>query len=72
MTDKSEPKRLAEARQKKGWTKKEIEAFAKRRSEELKEISKTAEEPDYLASGTQKTIEEICEDDDEETDKTDD
>jgi hypothetical protein len=58
-------KRLAEAKQKKGWTKKEIEEFAKRRAQELKEISKNTDEPDYLASGTQKTVEEICNDDDE-------
>ncbi|MGH1487337.1 MAG: hypothetical protein ACRBCI_14075 [Cellvibrionaceae bacterium] len=55
-------KRLAEARQKKGWTQLEIEEFAKRRSKELKRISQEIEEPDYLASGTQKTIEEICKD----------
>lgn len=56
-------KRLAETKQKKGWTQKEIEDFAKRRSHELKEISESNNEPDYLASGTQKTIKEICEDD---------
>ena len=64
MTD--DIKRLAEAKQKKGWTQKEIEEFAKRRSRELKEISKNADEPDYLASGTQKTIEEICKDDEKD------
>ncbi len=61
-------KRLSEARQKKGWTKKEIEEFAKRRSAELKKISQDVEEPDYLTSGTQKTIEEICNDDKETND----
>lgn len=66
MTDKDSVKRLAEARQKQGWTQKEIEEFAKRRSRELKEISKDTEEPDDLASGTQKSIEEICQDDDKD------
>ncbi len=61
MSDKIKP--LAEARQKKGWTQKEIEEFAKRRSKEIDNISKDIEEPDYYASGTQKTIEEICKDD---------
>ncbi len=62
--------RLAKARQKRGWTKEEIEAFAKRRARELKDISEGTEEPGYLASGTQKSIEEICKekDDDEQTD----
>lgn len=49
----SEIERLAEARQKKGWTEKEIEEFAKRRAKELKRIAEEVEEPDYLASGTQ-------------------
>ncbi|USD22567.1 hypothetical protein MJO52_05390 [Microbulbifer variabilis] len=66
MTDKDKVKRLAEARQKKGWTQKEIEEFAKRRSHELKKISEDIEEPDHLTSGTQKSIEEICKDDDKE------
>jgi len=61
-------KQLAKARQKKGWTQKEIEEFAKRRSAELKKISQEVEEPDYLASGTQKTIEEIGRDDKETND----
>ena len=65
MTDADNIKRLAEARQKKGWTQKEIEEFSERRSRELKEVSKDADEPDYLASGTQKTIEEICQDDEQ-------
>ena len=60
MTDNI--KRLSEVRQKKERTQKEIEEFAKRRRRQLKEISKNIEEPDYLASGTQKTIEEICND----------
>lgn len=64
MSDKV--KRLSEARQKKGWTKEEIEEYAKRRSRELKEISENVDEPDELASGTQKTIEEICKDDEED------
>ncbi|HEY0682384.1 MAG TPA: hypothetical protein VGD45_08645 [Steroidobacter sp.] len=51
-------KRLAEARQKKSWTQKEIEAFAKRRAKELKKISEETEEPDYLASGTQTPAED--------------
>ena len=59
-------KQLSEGRQKKGWTKKEIEDYAKRRSEELKEISEETEEPDYLASGTQKSIQEICSDDEKD------
>lgn len=46
-------KRLAEARQKKGWTQEEIEAFAERRAKELKKISGNNNEPDYLASGMQ-------------------
>jgi len=66
MTDNDNIKRLAEAKQKKGWTQKEIEEFAKRRSRELKEISDSVDEPDYLASGTQKTIEEICEDEEQD------
>ncbi|MFA0811024.1 hypothetical protein [Microbulbifer epialgicus] len=66
MTDKDKMKRLAEARQRKDWTQKEIEEFAKRRSRELKKISEDTEEPDHLASGTQKSIEEICKDDDKE------
>ncbi len=70
ITDNDNIKRLAEARQKKGWTQEEIEEFAKRRSRELKEISDNVNEPDYLASGTQKTIEEICEDE-EQDDETD-
>ncbi len=65
MTDNI--KRLAEAKQKKGWTQKEIEESAKRRRRQLKDISENIEEPDYLASGTQKSIEEIC--DDEKDDK---
>lgn len=64
MSDKV--KRLSEARQKKGWTKEEIEEYAKRRSRELKEISENVDEPDELASGTQKNIEEICKDDEED------
>lgn len=60
MTDNI--KQLAEARQKKGWTQQEIEEFAKRRGKEIKKISQEIEEPDYYASGTQKTIEEICDD----------
>jgi len=64
MTD--DVKRLAEAKQKKGWTQKEIEEYAKRRSAELKDIVENVDEPDYLASGTQKTIEEICKDDKKE------
>ena len=63
-------KRLAEARRKKGWTKKQIEEYVKRKSPEYKEIAERNGEPDYLASGTQKTIEEICKDD-EKDDKTD-
>ncbi len=50
-------KQLSQARQKKGWTQKEIQEFADRRSKELKQISHDIEEPDYYASGTQKTIE---------------
>lgn len=61
MSDKVD--RLAKARQKRGWTKEEAEAFAKRRAKELKGVSENTEEPDYLASGTQKTIEDICEED---------
>lgn len=53
-----EIKRLAEARQKKGWTQEEIEAFAKRRAKELKKISDDTEEPDYLASGTKTPAED--------------
>lgn len=64
MSDKI--KRIAEARQKKGWTQEEIKEFAKRRSKELKNITKDNEEPANLASGTQKTIEEICKDDEKE------
>ncbi|OZG71678.1 hypothetical protein BTA51_18700 [Hahella sp. CCB-MM4] len=56
-------KRLAEAKQKKGWTQEEIEEFAKRRSRELKKVSESVGEPDYLASGTQKAIDNICQDD---------
>jgi hypothetical protein len=56
-------KRLAEARQKKGWTQKEIEAFAKRRAEELKKTSEETEEPDHLASGTQTPAEDKDNDD---------
>lgn len=56
-------KRLAEARQKKGWTQKEIEAFAKRRAKELKRISEETEEPDDLASGTQTPVEDKDNDD---------
>ena len=59
-----EIKRLAEARRKKGWTQKEIEAFAKRRAKELKKISEETEEPDYLASGTQRSAEDQEDDDD--------
>lgn len=58
-----EIKRLAEARQKKGWTQEEIEAFAKRRAKELKKISEETEEPDYLASGTQTPAEDKKDDD---------
>ncbi len=60
MADKIES--LAEARQKKGWAQKEIKEFANRRSKELKEVSPDVDEPDYYASGTQKTIEDICDD----------
>lgn len=56
-------KRLAEARQKKDWTQKEIEAFAKRRAKELKRISEETEEPDDLASGTQTPAEDKDNDD---------
>jgi transcriptional regulator with XRE-family HTH domain len=66
MIDNDNMKQLAKARQKKGWTQKEIEEFAKRRSRELKEISENVDEPDYLASGTQKNIKEICEDDEKD------
>jgi coproporphyrinogen III oxidase-like Fe-S oxidoreductase len=59
-------KRLAEARQKKGWTQEEIEAFAKRRAKELKRSSENSEEPDYLASGTQTPAEDKDNDNDEE------
>jgi hypothetical protein len=59
-------KRLAEAKQKKGWTQEEIEEFAKRRGRELKKISESVDEPDYLASGTQESIEDICKDDKED------
>ncbi|MCO1336819.1 hypothetical protein MO867_21050 [Microbulbifer sp. OS29] len=65
MANNEKVKRLAEAKQKKGWAQKEIEEFAKRRSRELKEISKGIE-GDYLASGTQKSIEEVCQDDDKD------
>jgi hypothetical protein len=68
MTEKDNVKPLVEARQKKGWTQEKVEEFARRRKRELKDISENADEPDYLASGTQKSIEEICRDDDEETD----
>lgn len=54
----NDTKRLAEARQKKGWTQEEVEAFAKRRAKELNNISDKNEEPDYLASGTQKPVED--------------
>ncbi|MEX0730701.1 MAG: hypothetical protein WED00_09865 [Aquisalimonadaceae bacterium] len=59
-------KRLAEARQKKGWTREEMEKYAKRKSAEYKKIAQEHEEPDCLASGTQKSIEEICTDDDKD------
>lgn len=58
--------RLAKARQKRGWTKEEIEAFAKRRALELEDISEGSDEPGHLASGTQKSIEEICKDNDDQ------
>lgn len=64
-----EIKRLSEARQKAGWTQEEIEAFAKRRRRELEDISKQAIEPGYLASGTQKSLDEIFQDE-ESDDKT--
>jgi len=63
MSDKI--KKLSQARQKKGWTQEEIEEFAKRRVRELEKISEETDEPDYLASGTQKAVDEICEDDDD-------
>ena len=59
-------KQLTEARQKKGWTQEEIEAYAKRKSAEYKKIAGKNEEPDYLASGTQKSIDEICRDDEKD------
>lgn len=59
-------KKLSEARQKKGWTQKEVEEFARRRSLELGKISEETDEPDYLASGTQQSLEETCRDDDED------
>ena len=59
-------KQLSEARQKKGWSKEEAEEFAKRRSKELREISEKNKEPDYLASGTQKSIKEICSDEEKD------
>jgi hypothetical protein len=59
-------KRLSKARQKKGWLKKEVEGFARRRSRELNNISENVDEPDELASGTNKTIEEICRDNEED------
>jgi len=56
-------KQLSKARQKKGWAKEEIADYAKRRSAELKEISEEIEEPDYLVSGTKKSIKELCSND---------
>ncbi|WP_347332946.1 hypothetical protein [Marinimicrobium locisalis] len=58
--------RLAEARQKRGWTKQEIEAFAERRARELRSAAERLAEPEYLASGTQKTIREMVEDESDE------
>ncbi len=65
MTDSKNEKRLADARHKKGWTQKEIEDFAKRRAQELERLAKGNNDPDYLASGTQKTMKEISQDDTE-------
>jgi len=63
MTDAKDEKRLAEARQKKGWSQKEVEEFAQRRAQELERLATGSDEPDYLASGTQKTMKEISQDD---------
>lgn len=57
---------LSTARRKKGWSLEEIESYAKRRSAECKKVASKKEEPDYLASGTQKSIEDICDDDGKE------
>lgn len=54
-----EIRRLAEARQNKGWTQKEIDEFAMRRAQELKRIASVLGEPDYLASGELVTEGEI-------------
>lgn len=51
MNKYNEIRRLAEARQKKGWTQKEIEEFAMRRAMELKRVANVLDEPNYLASG---------------------
>ncbi|WP_193359408.1 hypothetical protein [Hahella chejuensis] len=48
----------------------EVGEFAKRRSRKLKKISESVDEPDYLASGTQKSIEDICQDNENDGDQT--